>query len=349
MTVEQLDPIYDPRWNALLLRHAKASVFHTPAWLRTLRDAYGYESVALTTSMPGEPLSDGLVASRVDSWLTGSRLVSLPFADHCDPLVDSPSVLAALVGGLRERFQSRTWKYIELRPIDPLETSPFPASELSPSATFFLHLLDLHPSTEDLYRGFHKSCIQRKLQRAEREGLVIERGHDEDILARFYRLFLLTRRRHQLPPQPLDWFRLLIRNFGEDLVIWIASKDDRPIAAILTLAWRDMVVYKYGCSDADFHQLGGMPVLYWQAIQYAKVRNAVRFDLGRSDLDNPGLVTFKNHWGARCTTLNYYRDVGASASAVSRSRGGTLARHLLSLLPDSCVTATGRILYRHMG
>lgn len=349
MTVEQLDPIHDPRWNALLLRHAKASVFHTPAWLRTLRDAYGYESLALTTSMPGEPLSDGLVVSKVNSWLTGSRLVSVPFADHCDPLVDSTSSLATLVGGLRERFQSRTRKYIELRPIDPLEVSPFPASALSPSATFFFHLLDLHPSAESLYRGFHKSCIQRKLQRAEREGLVIEHGHSEDLLARFYQLFLLTRRRHQLPPQPLDWFRHLIRNFSEDLVIWIASKNDRPIAAILTLAWRDTVVYKYGCSDAAFHQLGGMPMLYWEAIQYAKTRNAVRFDLGRSDLDNPGLVTFKSHWGARCTTLNYYRDTPASTSAASRFPGSTLARRLLPFLPDSCVTATGRMLYRHMG
>ena len=80
------DPIGDPRWSELLDRHPAASVFHSPGWLNALRQTYGYEPFVVTTST-GPTLENGLVVCRVKGW-TSRRLVSLPFSDHCDPLVD---------------------------------------------------------------------------------------------------------------------------------------------------------------------------------------------------------------------------------------------------------------------
>src|SRR5262245_8974230 len=94
--VSSFDPLSDPRWNDLLAWHPTASAFHTPAWLWALRRSYGYQPVAYTTSAPGVPLGDGMVFCRVESWLTGRRLVSLPFSDHCTPLVERPAPLAQL-------------------------------------------------------------------------------------------------------------------------------------------------------------------------------------------------------------------------------------------------------------
>ncbi len=312
-----------------------------------MRDTYGYDCLALTTTAPGQPLRDGLVACRVKSWLTGPRIVSLPFADHCEPLVDSASSLATLAGALRERFHPPGWKYIELRPVEELATASAPS--FASSAQFCFHRLDLRPTTEELFRACNKKGIQQCLRRAEREELVIEHGHSERLLASFYQLLLLTRRRHRLPPQPLTWFQQLIRSFGDDCVIWIAFHCGQPIAAIVTLAWGRTVVYKYGCSNPAFHHLGSMPTLIWRAIQYAKDRNATCFDLGRSDLDNRGLIAFKDHWGASRSTLHYYRDAGTSSFRPTNLPGSGLARQLFSSLPDSCFEAAGRLLYRHMG
>jgi hypothetical protein len=88
MSVYRLNPLEDPRWDRLVARHPLASIFHTAGWLRALRLTYGYEPVALTTSPPGDELHDALVYCRVRSWITGRRIVSLPFTDHCDPLVE---------------------------------------------------------------------------------------------------------------------------------------------------------------------------------------------------------------------------------------------------------------------
>ncbi len=86
MQLYQIDPVRDPRWAVFLKRHPRASVFHTPGWLEALCRSYGYESIGYTSSPPGEEIRNGLVFCRVDSWLTGRRMVSLPFSDHCEPL-----------------------------------------------------------------------------------------------------------------------------------------------------------------------------------------------------------------------------------------------------------------------
>src|SRR5262244_2773877 len=101
----QLDPIQDPRWAHLLEKHPKASVFHSVAWLRALRCTYGYEPVVFTTSPATSELKNGIVFCRVHSWLTGRRLVSLPFSDHCEPLVDRPEQLRFLIGSLAGEMQ----------------------------------------------------------------------------------------------------------------------------------------------------------------------------------------------------------------------------------------------------
>jgi hypothetical protein len=80
-----IDPITDSRWPEFILRHPSSSVFHTPAWLTALQRTYGYTPLVLTTSPPGSKIENGIPFCRVNSILTGNRLVSLPFSDHWQP------------------------------------------------------------------------------------------------------------------------------------------------------------------------------------------------------------------------------------------------------------------------
>jgi len=206
----------------------------------------------------------------------------------------------------------------------------------------------LSPEIGQLLRSFHKDSVQRKIRRTEREGLIYEEGRSAELLDKFYRLLLLTRRRHGLPPQPRDWFRNLMASLGESFKVRVASKEGEPIASIITLRHRDVLVYKYGCSDPRFHKLGGVALLFWKAIQEAKQDGLNEFDLGRSDHDNPGLVTFKEHWGAARSTLAYFR-CPARARQTIDERYAPLARRLFARMPDGLLTLAGRLLYRHIG
>src|SRR5580704_8875031 len=118
MKIYQIDPLTDSRWAELVQNHPRASVFHTVPWLKTLRRTYAYQPLVFTTSPPTSALKNGLVFCRVNSWLTGHRLVSLPFSDHCEPLCDSVEELNFLIRYLQAALDHRDWKHLELRPLD---------------------------------------------------------------------------------------------------------------------------------------------------------------------------------------------------------------------------------------
>lgn len=344
MPVFQINPLNDSRWRSFVENHPRASVFHSSDWLRALSITYGYAPLAFTTCGSGSPLSNAIVFCRIHSWLTGVRLVSLPFSDHCEPLVESREDLQDLLTAVRKgRFA-----YSEIRP----RLSDLGACGLTAAGHYSFHSLDLRPSLEDLHSHFHKDGVQRKIRRADRENLVLSRGNSEPHLKHFYSLLLRTRRRHRLPPQPYSWFRNLADCMGDRLRIYLACTGERPIASILTLRNLQTMVYKYGCSDERFHNLGGMPWLFWKAIQDGKAENLRELDLGRSDEANQGLVKFKDHLGAARSTLTYWL---LSEQPVVRRAGlsgvlkSPLVEKVLTSLPDSLFRLAGEIFYRHAG
>ena len=341
-----LDPIHDPRWPTYLDRHPGATVFHCPAWLEALRRTFGDEPCVATTSSPGEALRNGVGFCRIASTLTGRRLVSLPFSDHCEPLTEQPEDLPEILGALTHDMKGERFSHAEVRP----RTSDFHMPQgFAPANDFWLHTLELTPGVDELFRSFHKDCIQRKIRRAEREGLVAEAGRSDALLRKFYGLLLLTRRRLGVPPHPLPWFRNLIATFGENLEISVASKDGQPVASILTLRFKDTLVYKYGCSDVRHNRLGGMPFLFWRAIQQARSLGLRELDFGRSDLTDTGLIAFKDRWGCTRSPLTYWRSPAASPAFRNHRRLLSAVKPLVACIPLPLLSAVGKLVTRHLG
>src|SRR5690242_12812694 len=115
-SIHLIHPLTDVRWEQLVKKHVYGSVFHSPEWLEALRRTYGYEPVAFTTSAPGAELQNGIAFCYVDSWLTGRRLVSLPFSDHCDPLIDSSDHMLIFLSAIEQSLRQWKLRYIEMRP-----------------------------------------------------------------------------------------------------------------------------------------------------------------------------------------------------------------------------------------
>jgi Acetyltransferase (GNAT) domain len=344
-----LDPIQDPRWDSLVQSHSKASVFHTVAWLRALRSTYGYKPVVFTTSPPTRELRNGIVFCDIHSWLTGRRIVSLPFSDYCEPLCDSTAELIFLIRYLQSAFEDENWKYFQVRPVctdmGPIEE----ATGCLPTAEYFLHMLDLRPNLDELFLGFDKDSVQRRIQRADRAGLFEKRGRSEELLRDFYALFLITRRRQRVPPTPFRWFHNLVNEMGEALEIRVAYKEDTPIASIITLQFRDVVYYKYGCSDEQFNRYGATPWLFWNAIRSAKSKGAREFDMGRTQPDNPGLLAFKNQWVPDPTRLVYWQYPSTPNQFPGSKWGAEFVAWCFSRMPQIVQESIGKLLYRHVG
>ena len=346
-----IEPLKDRRWDEFVRKHPRASVFHCSAWLEALSRTYGYKPIAYTTSPAGQELENGMVFCRVESWLTGRRLVSLPFSDHCEPLVDTEEDLETLSAVLDQEFRRERWRYVELRPLGRYDIK---TSLCHTSVAYSFHQLDLGPDLDTLFGNFHKNSIQRKIRRAERKDLRYCKGSSEALLDHFYGLFTLTRKRYKLPPPPRKWFANLMECFGDALKIRVVFKDDRAVAAMMTICHKSTMVYKYGCSDARFRNLGSMQLLYWKAIQDAKKSGLRFFDLGRTDADQQGLITFKNRWSAAQLSLNYSRygdtkEPTHSLDLTASKWNARTAKYVLGHLRMGVLSMVGRVLYRHSG
>jgi len=347
--IYHLDPTIDARWSAFVERHPRGSVFHSPGWLRALQTTYGYQPILFTTDPPSEPINCGLVFCRVESWLTGSRLVSLPFSDHCGFLYDSTADLACLCHFLQEEVGRQIAEYVQVRPLCP---DPGPTNwknAWSPSEEYFLHRLDMRPDLSDLFESFDKDSVRRRIRRAERTGLIEKCGRTSQLLHDFYKLFVITRRRHGIPPTPFRWFQTLAQELREALDIRVAYKDEEPVASIITLRFKKTVYYKYGASDTQFNAYGATPWLFWQAIQAGKSSGATQFDFGRTELGNSGLLAFKNHWVACPTRLVYWQYPASSRGALTNGWKWRAAKRLFSALPSRLQVVGGDLIYRHIG
>jgi CelD/BcsL family acetyltransferase involved in cellulose biosynthesis len=350
MKVSVIDPISDPRWFAFVKNHPDAGIFHTPGWLEALKRTYGYRAVAYVNCGPDQELVSGIPFCRIQSVLTGRRLVSLPFSDHCQPLVSNADQLAELFSAVKEDVRRQGLKYAEFRPLVWDERAA-ECTQLDKTSAMVVHRLSLSGGLEEALRGFHKSCILRVIRSHEHgdTGLRYEEGRSDALLSQFYRLLLLTRRKHRIPPQPFAWFRNLRDCLNDSLTVRVLSNDKAAVAAAITLSFRDVVDYKYSCSDPAYKGRSATVLLIWRIIQDAVAQRATELDLGRSDLDTPGLITFKDRWGAAQAPLIYFRYPVCDVGILRRLRTSPATQVVLSKIPDSLFKAMGRLLYHHVG
>jgi hypothetical protein len=335
-----LDPLTDARWRDLVSRHPRASAFHTPEWLDALRRTYGF--APRVYARDGADLSDAVLFCGVASWLTGRRLVSLPFSDHCDPLIDSSDRLRELLGDVSLDARRGGWRSVQIRP----RATRVTADGFEPDATNYLYTIDLSRDADAIFAAIKKNN-RYDIRRAERTALRPVRGRDQTFVRAYFRLHALTRSTQGVPPQPYPWFENLARCLGDMLDIHLLLDGDRPIAGLVTIQFRDQLMLKYSASDPVRDRLGMGKSLVWRSIRLAKERGATTLDWGRCDPDNTGLAEFKERFGAVRSDLVYARSPGLRPRR-QRSWVGAAARSVVPRLPVRVLTAAGRLAYRHV-
>src|SRR5262249_46233789 len=86
MSIICVDPRTNPLWQRLIERY-ESDVFHSPSWIRVLTETYGWEADAyVLLNAEGEPVA-GIPFCRIADFM-GERIISLPFSDYSDPLVE---------------------------------------------------------------------------------------------------------------------------------------------------------------------------------------------------------------------------------------------------------------------
>jgi len=338
-----MNPLVDREWDDAISAHPEATIFHSTAWARVLVDTYGHRPCYVQMSLNGSLLA--LVPMmEVQSVLTRSRGICVPFSDYCVPLTFSTFGHELVVQKVQQIARERRWSYFELRGHSILPVN-VPASE-----SYYGHFLDLRIGAEALFSNF-SSSVQRAVRKAERSGLTVSIQSNPDAMSQFYKLHVRTRRRHGVPPQPRSFFINIQRHLisaGLGFIVLVECQKG-PIAAAMFFKLGRHAVYKFGASDERFQELRANNLAMFAAIRYLAERGAEALHFGRTEKENHGLRRFKLSWGATEEEISYARFEMASGSWThSRDSRSTLHQHIFRALPASLNRLAGAIIYPHL-
>jgi lipid II:glycine glycyltransferase (peptidoglycan interpeptide bridge formation enzyme) len=215
---------------------------------------------------------------------------------------------------------------------------------------FLAHTVDLDADLDGLFGRFDPA-MRRGIRKAEKSGVAVEFRRDEEAMGEFYRLHAGTRKRHGAPPQPLSFFRHLLREVvapGRGWVV-VARHGGKAVAASVFLHFGRHVFYKYGASAQSDQLLRGNNLVMWSAIRWYAGAGFSKLSMGRTSLGNAGLARFKRNFGAHEETVHYWRHdfrKGSFVSGTDLAEGR--ANRLLRLMPVPILRMVGQLLYRHL-
>src|SRR6185437_12183656 len=102
-------------WSSLVEEQVKATFYYDNKWFELISKLYGYRIIPLTTTNAEGQITGFLPLCSVSSPLTGRRLVSLPFSDHCPILATDEASANNLIDQAVQLARQQKVKYLELR------------------------------------------------------------------------------------------------------------------------------------------------------------------------------------------------------------------------------------------
>lgn len=344
LEVVTVDPAVDPRWRGVATGPG-ASLFTSPPWIAAVCGTYGFTPEAQIAVDSSGSAIGGLAWVLVDD-PRGPRLLSLPFSDRADPLVADRSVWDAV-----SRVLTTGDPPFTLRCLDGCPAIGDPRLRTVGEAAWHGTPLDPDP---DALRARLSGTSRRNLNTAERSGVTVDVRSDLDAVRTMHGLHVRLRKsKYRLLAQPMALFERIWQEFAVEggVTTLLARVGGEIIAAALFLEWDGVLYYKFGASDPEHLRLRPNDALYWTALRLASERGLRLVDWGISDLDQPGLVSFKRKWASVERSVLTLR-AGEPASGPSHREFGRSMGELTALLtdpgvPDEVTERAGALLYRY--
>ena len=342
----RLDGADEPVIDDFLATHPDATPFHRPAWLHAVARGTGNAALALVGEADGAVVAY-LPLNALHSPIFGRVLASSGFAVGGGLLAVSGVDIAGAWPVLEELALRHSAPAIELRGGElPLARSGWRIRRDSHAS--FIRPLASDDEAELL-------AIPRK-QRAEvRKGLAndlsVEVGTGARDRAAHYAAYSASVRNLGTPVFPRALFAAVLDGFGGDADILTIRADGEPVASVLSLYHRGVVMPYWGGGTFTARRLRANDRMYFELMRHARGRGCTHFDFGRSKTGS-GAHDFKCNWGFEPTPLAYAawsapgsqpRDADPNSSAHARQIA------LWKRLPLPLANAIGPFIARGLG
>lgn len=339
--VIEVDPTTDEMWRRLV-EDRRSDVFHSPTWITVLRDTYGFDLRARVL-LDGGRVAAGFAYAFIDD-VFGRRRVSLPFSDFCDPLVDDEAQWDALTQDLLIEQVPFSFKplFDDVARRDP---------RLAEQGRVKWHRADVTRDPDRIWGDLHASA-RRAVRKAEKAGVAVRAAEGVEDMRRFFELHLRTRKqKYSLLAQPWSFFEAIWRAFMEQGRghLLLAEIDERIIAGVVYLRWKDTLYYKFNASEAGALDLRPNDLIMWDGLGRAHEAGASWVDFGVSDLEQDGLIRYKQKYATEEGEVLVLKRVldADPPQAAARSVLGEVTDLLTDpSVPDAITERAGDTLYR---
>lgn len=344
--ITKIDPCKDPGWDEFVQSHPLGLIYHLSGWKRLIENSFHHMKGHYFVINGDKQIKAALPVFEVRSWLLGNRLVSIPFATLCDPLVADRKEFEDLFGAVKSLSEELNSSYVEIR---AMNSSSLISGATPGKKPYLCHYLRLDRDMASIEKKFHTSLRQR-IRKLGKSGLSLRVAEKEDDLCIFYKLNLMTRKRLGLPAQPYRFFKTIWNEFYPDrLRLTIAEYENKAIAGVLLFLFKDRVSAEFTATDWRFIKTNPVHFLYWDTIKWAHSQGYGVFDLGRTDKGNLGLLSFKESWGTETIELPQYFFPAGHKLEIKNSFAHKMATNVFRKMPDFAAQALGKFCYAHLG
>lgn len=320
----------------------QGTLFHSEPWRQAIEQAFDLKIESFTP--PSEP--DGAAYYSTLSDIRGERVVATPFSDFCDPMLSTEAGWNEFADHLRG-FE----RPVTIRPFR--NQLAIDDDSFERRRELLWHGIDLSNGADHVWDSL-KSKNRTAIRRAEKMGISFRFSSSLDDLRTFHAMHVdLRKSKFRMLAQPFSLFESLHDRFGDDMAVILATDaDGDPVASMVYFAWNGVWYYKFSASYP--RQYRPNAAMLMAACREGADRGLTLLDMGRSDIDQPGLVDFKQQFATEevaLTTLHWQPEEfnDPSGSEVGRTLGALTELLTDPDSPNDVATKAGELLYRYFG
>ena len=229
----------------------------------------------------------------------------------CGPLVDfkDKKMVDKVFAKIIKTAQEEKCVFVRMRPqlkaeADNLKLLEKMGLEKSPMHLAAEHtvMIDLTKSEEELLAEMRRQT-RYEVRRADKLGIKVEKSNDKKIFEEFHAVQVETAKRQNFVPPSLEVLLAEKEAFGDDIVIYKATSEGKPVAYGLIIKSGVEADYYEAASTELNRKLPGAYALLWQAMRDLKKEGYLRFNLwgiapaGQPNHRYAGVTTFKTGFG----------------------------------------------------
>jgi hypothetical protein len=182
---------------------------------------------------------------------------------------------------------------------------------------FNIYRVKLSGNIEEVWRRMEHNK-RRNIKKAEEQGVKVIEGSSYDHLISFYEMLKITEKRAGFKSHSFDFFNSCLKIFGakDKVKIFLAKKDDKPIAGVFILIYADTAYALAAGSLSEAWHFRPNDILHWKAMEWACTNGLSYYHLGSVSEPPPhensprwGLWRWKREWNGQLNKVFVYEKI----------------------------------------